>query len=125
MKLIHDSWDNKVVGCPMFILQHKLKRLKIELREWNRNSFGNVHNAVLLKQALLLGIQQTLETASMSNIDGLLYQEMITKEELDQTLHYQYLLWKERAKMLWFKDGDRNTVLEIPHRLEIRAFHCI
>jgi len=32
LKLIHDSWANKVVGCPMFILQHKLKRLKIELR---------------------------------------------------------------------------------------------
>ena len=54
----------------MFILQHKLKRLKIELRDWNKNSFGNVHNAVLLKQGLLLGIQQTLEVASMSDIDG-------------------------------------------------------
>ena len=32
MKLIHDSWVNKVVGCLMFILQHKLKRLKIELK---------------------------------------------------------------------------------------------
>ena len=70
MKLIHDSWDNKVVGCPMFILQHKLKRLKIELRDWNKNSFGNVHNAVLLKQGLLLGIQQNLEIVDLSDIDG-------------------------------------------------------
>jgi len=31
MKLIHDSWANKVVGCPMFILHHKLKMFKIEL----------------------------------------------------------------------------------------------
>jgi len=31
MKLIHDSSANKVVGCPMFILQHNFKRLKIEL----------------------------------------------------------------------------------------------
>jgi len=31
LKLIHDSWTNKVVGCPMLILQHKLERLKIEL----------------------------------------------------------------------------------------------
>ena len=58
MKLIHDSWANKVVGFPMFILQHKLKRLKIELRDWNKNHFGNVHNALLLKQGLLLSIQQ-------------------------------------------------------------------
>jgi len=45
----------------------------------------------------------------MSDIDGLLSQEKISKEELDQALHFQYLFWKERAKMLWFKDGDRNT----------------
>jgi len=49
MNLIHDYWANKVVDCPMFILQHKLKRLKIELRDWNKISFGNVHNAVLFK----------------------------------------------------------------------------
>ena len=49
LKLIHDSWNNKVVGCPMFILQHKLKRLKTELRDWNKNSFGNVHNVVIFK----------------------------------------------------------------------------
>ena len=87
MKLIHDSWANKVVGCPICILQHKLKRLKVELCDWNQNSYGNVHNAVLLKYGLLLGIQQTLEIASMSNIDGFPCQEKITKEELDQALH--------------------------------------
>jgi len=106
MNFIHDSWANKVVGCPMFILQHKLKRFKIELRDWNKFFFGNVHNVVLLKQGLVLGIQQNLETASLSEIDGLLYQEKIAKEDLDHALHCQYFFWKERAKMLWFKDWD-------------------
>ena len=46
----------------------------------------------------------------MSDIDGLLYQENIAKEELDHALHYQYLFWKKRANMIWFKDGDRNVV---------------
>jgi len=94
----------------MFILQHKLKRLKIEHRDWNKNSFVNVHNAVLLKQGLLLGILQELKTASLSDIDGLLCQEKIVKEKLDHAPHYQYLFWKEKAKMLWLKDGDRNTI---------------
>jgi len=84
--------------------------LKIELRDWNKNSFGNVHNAVLLKQGLLLGIQQSLETTSLSDIDGLLFQEKIAKEELVHALHYRYFFWKERVKMLWFKDGDQNTI---------------
>jgi len=74
-----------------------------------KKSFGNVHNAVLLKQGLLLGIQQTLEVVSLSDIDGLLYQEKIAKEEFDHALHCQYLFLKERVRMLRFKDGDRNT----------------
>jgi len=105
LKLIHESWANKVVGCPMFILQHKLKRLKIELREWNKNYFGNVHNTILLKEGLLPGIQQNLETASMSDIDGLIYQEKLAKEELDHALHCQYLFWKEMAKSFGLKMG--------------------
>jgi len=40
----------------------------------------------------------------------LFYQEKIAKEELDHALHCQYLFWKERANMLWFKDEDRNTI---------------
>jgi len=56
----------------MSILQHKLKRLKIELQDWNKNSFGNIHNAVLLKQGLLFGIQQNLKIVSLFDIDGLL-----------------------------------------------------
>jgi len=75
----------------MFILQHKLKRLKNELRDWNKNYFGNVHNAVILKQDLLLGIQQNLDIASMSDIDRLLCKEKITKEELYHAFHCQYL----------------------------------
>jgi len=106
MKLIHDSWTNTVVGCSMFILQHKLKRLKIELRSWNKNFVGNVQNEVFLKQTSLLAIQQSLETTSLFVLDVLICQEKIAKEKLDHAFHCQYLFWKERAKIIWFKDRD-------------------
>jgi len=32
MKLINDSYKNIVVGCPTYILKHKSKSLKINLR---------------------------------------------------------------------------------------------
>ena len=65
---------------------------------------------MLLKHGLLLSIQQTLKTNSLFDIQGLLCQENIAKEELDLALHCQYLFWKEKTRMLWFKDGDRNIV---------------
>jgi len=35
-----------------------------------KKSFGNIHNAVLLKQGLLLGIQQKLETTGLLILMG-------------------------------------------------------
>ena len=40
---------------------------------------------------------------------GFSVKKRLLKEESDHSLHFQYLFWKERAMMLWFKDGDRNT----------------
>ena len=39
-----------MVGCHVFILQQKLKRLKISFKDWNKNVSGNVHEVVVDKQ---------------------------------------------------------------------------
>jgi len=67
----------------MFILQHKLKRLKIKLRNWNKISFDNVYCAVILQQNLLISIQQNLEIVNLSDINGLLCKKNIAKEEFN------------------------------------------
>ena len=49
-------------------------------------------------------------------------------EELDHALHYQYLFRKERAKMLWFKDRDRNTTffhVVVKRRNNSSGIHCL
>ena len=83
--IIHDFWKNTIVGCLMYILQHKLKKLKIELIRWNKNSFGNVQKEMFLKQ----NTTQVIKT--------LISHENTVKEELDHALHCQYLFLKEKA----------------------------
>lgn len=34
------------MGCPMFVMTRKLITLKIYLREWNKEVFGNVNDKV-------------------------------------------------------------------------------
>jgi len=102
MKLIHDY---SVVGCFKFILQHKLKRLKIELRGWNKNSFGNVHKTMLLKQASLLGIQQNLESTSLYDIDGLICQEMMVRRSLIMCFIINTCFGKRRQRCFGLKMG--------------------
>ncbi|XP_070050094.1 uncharacterized protein [Nicotiana tomentosiformis] len=41
-KIVKDSWDEEVIGNPMWIIQQKLKRLANSLSYWSRNTIGNV-----------------------------------------------------------------------------------
>ncbi|XP_026382114.1 uncharacterized protein LOC113277170 [Papaver somniferum] len=51
MRMVHDSWKETIVSSPAFIYPQKLKRLKIAMKLWNQEVFGNVN--VRLKQAQL------------------------------------------------------------------------
>jgi len=66
---------------------------------------------VLLKKTSILAIQQSLETVSPLVPETLICQEKTAKEEFGHSLHYQYLFWKKKARMLWFKDGEKNTAI--------------
>lgn len=48
-RIVSETWNDIVVGSPMFVLSQKLKVLKLKLKDWNHNIFGNVH--VLVKEA--------------------------------------------------------------------------
>ena len=39
-------WSLHTFGSPMQILSQKLKRLKEELKVWNKNIFGDIHKQV-------------------------------------------------------------------------------
>jgi hypothetical protein len=61
-KVIQNSWNVNVVGCPMYVLSEKLKRLKVELKTWNKNVFGNIHEIVKLARSKVDSIQVLLDT---------------------------------------------------------------
>jgi len=99
-QVIQQSWEENIVGCPMFILQQKLKRLKVSLKDWNKNVFRNVHEVVVDKQKILLALQHQIQVADLVEMDMLLVQQQQAMQNLDMALYCQALFWKEKAKML-------------------------
>jgi len=93
----------------MFILQQKLKKLKLSLKDWNKNVFGNVHEVVVDKQKILLSLQHQIQVANPVEMDMLLVQQQQAMQNPDMTLDCQVFFRKEKAKMLWFKDKDHNS----------------
>jgi hypothetical protein len=106
-ELIADSWIESVVGCPMYVLNTKLKRLKDKLRIWNKEVFGNVHDYVTDAERNLQEIQAQIQNGG--NTDNLMELEKIAQCNLDKALDRQHEFWKEKARINWHLEGDRNT----------------
>jgi hypothetical protein len=111
--IISDSWNEVVVGCPMYILNTKLKRLKDKLRTWNKEVFGNVHAYVNDADMQLQEIQSQLQTEGYT--DNLRTLEKTAQGNLDKALDRQEEFWREKARINWHLKGDRNTAFF--HRL--------
>ncbi|KAL0312769.1 UNVERIFIED_CONTAM: hypothetical protein Sradi_5676200 [Sesamum radiatum] len=101
--LIADVCLSPVAGCPILRLHNLLKSLRIELRKWNRRTFGWCQDNInRIKQSLndLQPLDQTSEVLAM--------QENL-QCELDEQLLRLETKWRQKAKQMWLKDGDANT----------------
>lgn len=76
-----------MTGCPMYIVFEKLKRLKKELKLWNKDIFGNVHKQVEQAQAEVDSLQDLMQNAGCT--DQLIDKEKQAQISLQRALHFQ------------------------------------
>jgi len=91
----------------MFVLSEKLKLLKAALKQWNKDTFGNVNDQVLTAKQNLDNIQDEIDT--LGPTDNLMLQEKNAQIKLEQALNIEEILWQQKSKVKWHCDGDRNT----------------
>lgn len=72
-KIVEDAWKHNVTGCPQYVSTQKLKQVKLKLKEWNKEVFGNVNDNVNSAMQKLESIQQDIDIHGGS--DSLLNQE--------------------------------------------------
>lgn len=106
-RLVHDTWNQEVVGCPMYRLSQKLKFMKLAFKSWNKTIFGDVHKMVDDAKTALDAVQQ--EIADLGYSDSLNDCELAAQKQYHTALSYQEAFWKEKARVNWFNHGDRNT----------------
>ncbi|MCI10855.1 RNA-directed DNA polymerase (Reverse transcriptase), partial [Trifolium medium] len=107
VRVVRELWSKPVYGAPMYCLQQKLKRLKLVLKKWNKDVFGNVDINVKLAVDDVIRIQNLIDangiTADLQRCD---YQAQLV---LTKALLSQDGFWKEKARIKHFLHGDRNT----------------
>ncbi|XP_057790445.1 uncharacterized protein LOC131007339 [Salvia miltiorrhiza] len=81
-KMVENSWNSQIdVNCPIFKVMAKLKRLRKELRLWNRTGYT----------------------------DSLFNAEILAQAKINVALSRKSSLLKQKSRVSWLTDGDRNT----------------
>lgn len=100
-----ESMDFRADRVTCLRFSKKLKNTRVALREWNKNIFGHCDQMIDNTMKELDLIQEddpTMENALKEN--GLL-------GKLDEYLFRKDIIWKQKLRELWLRDGDRNTTL--------------
>jgi hypothetical protein len=110
-------------GSPRYVLANKLKPLKVDLKKWNVESFGNV---AVKKTQFWIGLAELDNVAEGRplTVDEKLEMER-TVGELEKMILLEEISWRQKSQALRFKEGDKNT--KFFHRLansNIRYLLC-
>ncbi|KAF3784888.1 Transposon TX1 uncharacterized protein [Nymphaea thermarum] len=104
-QVISEAWGAVVQGCPMLRVLRKLEVVKRSLIYWNKNSFGRIEDNIKSLQSRLRQAQANSEAG-----DGwATREEESIKRKLEKALHLEEIMWKEKSRVKWLSDGDKNT----------------
>ncbi|XP_019182678.1 PREDICTED: uncharacterized protein LOC109177699 [Ipomoea nil] len=88
-------------------LAFKLKQLKLFLRTWNKEVFGNVFDQVRsLESRVVSDVECKYADSRMAENRTVLHSLQV---ELLLALKQEECFWRQKARVKWLKEGDANT----------------
>lgn len=107
MDKIKEWWQNySIEGTPDFVLSQKLRCLKKDITDWNRETYGKLET----RKSKALDELMAIEQASENRLTTQAEKEKILslKMELLQIAKAEEVSWRQKSRCLWLKEGDRN-----------------
>ncbi|XP_010666466.1 uncharacterized protein LOC104883619 [Beta vulgaris subsp. vulgaris] len=77
-----------------------------KLQDWNSSQFHNIFKQKRMLMARISGVQCCL---AVSRSRDLIKLEAKLRKNLDEVLAQEELLWYQKSRVEWIRDGDRNT----------------
>ena len=101
MQNIQRWWTQATIRSDniMYIFQQKLKTIKINLKRWNKNTFGDIFQAKKELEEKMANLQQSLikEGPNYERIA----QESNLQRQWEEWLKQEELLWRQKSRVQW------------------------
>ena len=103
-----DLWWNRhsFSGTPSYVFAKKLKALKEDFIQWNRQEFGNVGR----RKKELLGALELLDAKEgfLGLTETERNEKIVVKSQVEHLLSLEEISWRQKSRMLCIKEGDNN-----------------
>ena len=91
----------------MYQFQQKLKYLKGQIKHWNQTVFGNIFEEKKILEQSMHEQQQELITKGRTEM--LAEKEQALQKQLEERYKQEEILWRQKSRVRWLKEGERNT----------------
>ncbi|KAK1284260.1 Trichome differentiation protein GL1 [Acorus calamus] len=105
--IVEAAWGIEVWGSPMYKIVKKLSATKLALKQWNKECFGPMQQALQQSRVVLAEIQALLQYNPLDP-------ELISQESSARALYARQLLQeesflKQKSRQMWLFLGDTNS----------------
>lgn len=105
---VENTWkDLQFQGNDGYILQRKMQALKMALKQWNREVYGNIATQLKATEDQLNSLDLRAELRPLEDVE--IKQKIKVRNEMWRLSRMMEWAWLQKSRLDWNMKGDRNT----------------
>jgi hypothetical protein len=99
---VQEAWSRRIPGSDLGAVEQSFNEVMNNLQRWRRTHFKSIPKEIERKRIILEELRPLTDDASVAARIGL-------EKEMDELLYREEIMWMQRSRIAWLREGDRNT----------------